>query len=208
MQTTSSEADGDGRARRRSRNRIAVLDAVIELVTGGDLDPTSEDIAAVAGISHRSIYRYFDHRADLLDAAVGRVVEQVRAALFFTSESDASFDVRVDQFVQARLDAQTGLHPVIRAATAHERPTAELEQLRALRSALRAQLAAQFAAELEQLDAQSQRLVTALLDTMFQSEGIARLLESLDHDHELSEALSQMLRRTLSVDGVALAKQQ
>ena len=54
------EVPGDGRLARRDRNRIAVLDAAIELFAEGVLDPTPDDVATRAGISARSVYRYFE----------------------------------------------------------------------------------------------------------------------------------------------------
>ena len=64
----------DGRRARRERNREAVLDALMELVKEGDDDPSVDDIAARAGVSYRSVYRYFDDRADLFDAATKRAM--------------------------------------------------------------------------------------------------------------------------------------
>lgn len=203
MAIEDSKATRDGRTRRRERNTTAVLDAVIELARGGDLDPTSEDIAVVAGISHRSIYRYFDNRLQLFDAAVGRVVETIEAELFFTSIGQGSFDDRVERFVESRLAAQPSLFPVVRAVTSHVGELPAQSALETLRDALRAQVTLQFAPELDGLDTQSRRLVTAVLDTMFQCEAIAALERSMEHSHELGKALSQMLSRALRESNLA-----
>lgn len=197
MVNEDSKPVRDGRTRRRERNMTAVLDAVIELARSGELDPTSEDIAAVAGISHRSIYRYFENRLELFDGAVGRMVETIEDELFFASVGEGSFDERVIEFVEARLAAQTSLFPLVRAVTSHVGELSTSSALAALREALRTQVTLQFATELADLDARSQRLVTAVLDTMFQCEAIDALERSIEHRHEMSEALSHMIRRTL-----------
>ena len=49
----------DGRHERRARNRDAVVDALLALVGDGDLAPSAEAVAARAGLSSRSLFRYF-----------------------------------------------------------------------------------------------------------------------------------------------------
>ena len=60
----------DGRRRRREKNRDAVIEALLGLVRGGDLDPTVVKIAERAGVSHRSVFRYFDDFNDLGRTAI------------------------------------------------------------------------------------------------------------------------------------------
>ena len=62
----------DGRRLRRERNRDAVVQAVLELVREGELAPGVEAVAARAGLSARSVFRYFDDLDDLCRAAIAR----------------------------------------------------------------------------------------------------------------------------------------
>lgn len=65
--TTSSI---DGRTLRRSRNRDAVIAALLELIREGNLSPGAAQIAERAGVSHRSVFRYFDDLNDLVRTAI------------------------------------------------------------------------------------------------------------------------------------------
>ena len=55
----SNEAE-DGRRARRDRNRVAVVDSLLALYAEGDLNPSTDAIALRAGLSPRSLFRYFD----------------------------------------------------------------------------------------------------------------------------------------------------
>ena len=77
MGGTPHTGSTDGRTLRRARNRDAVLDAVIEIFEEGDIDPSVDSVAERAGVSNRSIYRYFDHRDHLMRAAVTHAMRRV-----------------------------------------------------------------------------------------------------------------------------------
>ena len=67
----------DGRNQRRDRNRDAVVTALLELYREGQLGPSAEEIAARAGISVRSLFRYFDDVDALVRAAIARQQEHL-----------------------------------------------------------------------------------------------------------------------------------
>ena len=71
-------APADGRSARRERNRDAVLDALVELTTEGLDDPSIDDIADRAGVSYRSVYRYFRDRSEMMDEATDRAVAWIK----------------------------------------------------------------------------------------------------------------------------------
>ncbi len=70
---TTSDATGDQpslRERKRERTRRAIIEAMaeIELIHGGMIDPsliTYARIAEIAGVSERTVYRFFPTKADL-----------------------------------------------------------------------------------------------------------------------------------------------
>jgi AcrR family transcriptional regulator len=68
MKTMSTDYLGAGRARQKRRTRDQLLAAARELITAGDT-PTVEEVAAAAGVSRPTAYRYFASRAELLAAA-------------------------------------------------------------------------------------------------------------------------------------------
>lgn len=190
-------ARDDGRTRRRRRNVDAVVEAVIALADGGNADPTSEEIAAIAGISHRSIYRYFDTRADLLDAAV---VHAFDAAMADTGDDELlgqSFAARVERIVSVRLEIARRVRAIVRIAHAHHAS----EAVERARSTLRMQLADAFAGELAQFDPVERRNALALVDVAFQIDALDYLGTSVGlDDRELRESLARHVSRHLSVN--------
>lgn len=79
---------GDGRRERRERNREAVIEAVLEIIAGGDLEPTVAAVAERAGVSPRSIFRYFDDIDDMCRAGLARL--RTRIDPIITHELDVS----------------------------------------------------------------------------------------------------------------------
>ena len=66
--------------RRAALGRDAVLDALVAHLEAGDADAISmEDLAREAGVSRRTLYRYFPTRADLTAAAADYVRGKVLA---------------------------------------------------------------------------------------------------------------------------------
>ncbi len=190
----------DGRTQRRRRNIDAVVDAVIDLAQSGNLDPTSEEIAALAGISHRSIYRYYDTRAELLDAAVVRAFDTVTAEVFRDDPSSGSLDERIERFVDARIEVYRRLQSVVRMEVAHAAvDSSATHGVDAARAALRTRLADQFVSEFDRFEPEERRLVLAVVDAAFQFEA----LEYLDanaglDDDQIRRALGLHLRRHLA----------
>lgn len=95
---------GDGRSARRHRNREAVIDAMRALYDAGDLSPSTEAIAARAGVSPRSVFRYFDDVEDLLHTAIARQQEHLLPVLTRDVDTSGSRDDRVHRAVEHRLD--------------------------------------------------------------------------------------------------------
>jgi AcrR family transcriptional regulator len=106
----------DGRSMRRARNREAVLDAVIEIFESGDIDPSVDAVAERAGVSNRSIYRYFEHRDHLIRAAVTHAMRRVIPEITLDQIGVGPFDQRVERFVDHRLQMYQRLAPITRAA--------------------------------------------------------------------------------------------
>lgn len=68
------------RTRQTDRTRNAIIEATIELILGGS-DPSSftmQAVADAAGVSHRTLYRYFAGRHELVNA-VGAHMDSVLA---------------------------------------------------------------------------------------------------------------------------------
>jgi TetR/AcrR family transcriptional regulator, regulator of autoinduction and epiphytic fitness len=183
----------DGRTARRNRNRDAVLDAMIELARLGDDEPSVELIAERAGVSYRSVYRYFEDRTELMLAAIGRVMGEAWPILDIEHIGQGPFDERIDCFVTTRIGAYRQLAPLTRHAMRRSviEPAvrAEFDNARTL---LQHQIEQQFAPELARVDPADRELVVAALDVMFQFEA----LEFLSRFESMTdEAMTRVLTR-------------
>ncbi len=100
--TTSNSTSTDGRHARRERGRLAVIDAMFELVQEGKVPPPAEAIAQRSGVSVASVFRYFDGIADLQFQTFERFRERFEP-LVQEVEGD-SLGERIDALVDARLE--------------------------------------------------------------------------------------------------------
>jgi TetR/AcrR family transcriptional regulator, regulator of autoinduction and epiphytic fitness len=157
----------DGRNQRRDRNRDAVVTALLELYREGRLRPSAEEIAARAGISVRSLFRYFDDVDALVRAAIARQQEHLAPLWALDTDPDRPFPERVERFVADRVRLLRGMGEVGRVArTLAMRQPLILAELARIRHALRAQLAELFAAELDALPPGERRSVLAAADVV------------------------------------------
>jgi AcrR family transcriptional regulator len=171
----TQDAAVDGRLARRDRNRVAVLDAMIALFSEGDLDPTPEQVAKRAGISPRSVYRYFEDREALLRAAIAHHLDSVWDVYVFHGIGEGSFDRRLADFATHRVRLYETISATARA-TRHRAGTDEIlrDQIELTRRALRDQVEKQFAPELDAMTPRVRRARLAAADALCE-------LESLDH---------------------------
>ena len=109
-------AEVDGRRARREQNRAAVLDALAGLYREGIYSPSTAQIAERAGLSSRSLFRYFDDVDDLNRAAIDQQLARARPLLQLGAEPDDPFATRVEQLVDARLRLYEAIAPAARAA--------------------------------------------------------------------------------------------
>jgi AcrR family transcriptional regulator len=140
----------DGRHVRREQNREAVLDALAGLFEEGNLLPTSGEIAERAGLSPRSLFRYFDDIDDLSHATIDRQLARARPLLHVPAVASDPTAVKIACVVEARIRLFETIAPAARSARvcAHRHhPIAA--QIAHSRSYLRRQLRELFAAELD-----------------------------------------------------------
>ena len=94
----------DGRTARRSRGMDQVLDAIIELFTEGNLDPSPEQVAALAGVSGRTVYRYFEDRNALVRAAIDRHFEGIAPLAQVPQLGEGTLEERIDQMIEQKTE--------------------------------------------------------------------------------------------------------
>ncbi|MEM9650812.1 MAG: TetR/AcrR family transcriptional regulator [Actinomycetota bacterium] len=169
----TEEADGDGRSARRERNIDAVLDAVIDLFTAGDLFPTVEQVSKRSGLSVRSVYRYFPDPASLRDAAIRRHRARSESLAHLSAIGQGPLDHRIEEFVAMRLRLHNGIGAAYRATVYNApRHSSLQEQLARNRSELRDQFEQQFRAELSTLPPSERRAVVTAGDILTQLDSI------------------------------------
>ena len=109
----------DGRAARAERTRTAVVDALLDLIDAGTLQPTAQEVAARAGVSPRIVYFHFDDHARLFAAAAARQTERIFSDIKLLS-ADGPLDERLDAFVNMRARIFQRVFNTRRAARLHE----------------------------------------------------------------------------------------
>jgi AcrR family transcriptional regulator len=141
----------DGRVARSQRTRLAIIDALLQLLASGDLRPTTERIAAAAGVSTRSIFLHFADVDSLFTQAVDRFTEQSLVGIRPVDPAKP-LPERVEQFARQRGRLYESIAPAARAAQIQEAFSEELAgRLRALRRLSRQAIERAFASELDPL---------------------------------------------------------
>lgn len=105
----------DGRRQRGERNREAVIDAILDLITEGNERPTTTEIAERSGVSVRSVFRHFDDVESLYAAAVDRHQERM-LPMWHLDTSPGSLDARLDRLVEHRAKLYEAMGTVRRVA--------------------------------------------------------------------------------------------
>ena len=167
---------GDGRHARRERNRVAVVDAMLTLYDEGKLAPSSEEIAARAGLSPRSLFRYFEDLDDLVRVAVSRQYERVRPLADVDVSTDAPLTERVGRLVQQRMRLIGATASVGKVSRLRE-PFQPLiaEQLRQAREFWRRQLQRLFAPEFATMSSIRAATALAAIDVLISFESVQLL---------------------------------
>ena len=186
----------DGRTARRNRNRDAVLDAMIALTTETGEEPAIEAVAERAGVSYRSVYRYFDDRTDLMVSAIKQVMGHGYAIFDVDQLGEGSLDARIARLVETLVRAYRALGPLTRPAVrqrADDPAVAELYD--DVRRYNRRQVETQFAPELAALDPHERHLALVAIGAMFQVES----LDYLFRHEQLDEAsVTTILTRNIT----------
>jgi AcrR family transcriptional regulator len=189
-------ATADGRRLRRDRNRDAVVRALLALYNEGNLDPSTEEIAARSGVSARSLFRYFDDVDDLSSAAIAQQQDDVRHLLPIAAAPELPLAERIAAVVRQRAALFEGIESV--AVVSRLRAPFQLvvaDRLTEGRAFLRDQLATLFATELAALPPAvgTTRLAAADVVTSFEAWRLLR------DDQRLSLAVaSSAVRDSLS----------
>lgn len=190
MGAMAGQNQTDGRTLRRTRNREAVLDAVLEIFEEGTLDPSIDDVAIRAGVSNRSIYRYFTDRDHLIRTAMSHAMARVGPDLMLEPQNNGDLASRVERFVDHRLALYDRTSSIIRAAKlASATEPLIAEQFDMSRLMLRQQFLNHFGPELGPLPDGAQKRAVIAAELPFQFESFEFLTASTNGMRDEMRAL-------------------
>jgi AcrR family transcriptional regulator len=151
------------RGDRVARTREAIIAATLSLATEGEVAPIVRDIAALAGVSARTVFQHFADTTELYVAVLNRMLGAMVADL---PESDPtlSLDRRIDAMIDnraAHFEKLVAMWPFVQAL--QQRSTDAAERLLYMYSASRIHLSRWFDTELAELsDPARERTLNAL----------------------------------------------
>ncbi len=164
-----SPAEGriDGRRASRERNRLAVVDALLDLYAEGNLRPGAELVAERSGVSRRSVFRYFDDRDDLDRTAIERQQQRVWHLVEIADVGEGPLHDRIARIAEQRVALFAAMYPAARVARlrAPFYPVIA-EQLEQSRQLYALQVELHFAIELNGLDDATRALTLAAADAI------------------------------------------
>ena len=165
----------DRRRLRAERGRDAVVDALLSFYDEGEHDPGAAAIAQRAGVSERSVFRYFQDLEALADAAIQRHWERVGAA-FDPPPAVGDVRARARALVDQRIRIHQVAGPVARAGAILARRSETVARgLDTRRRILRSQLAPLFPEIDERLARAERTELLAALDAATSVEQVEYL---------------------------------
>ncbi len=149
LQRREPQGQVDGRRARGADNRRKIVDALLKLVEGGNVDPSAESVAKEAGVGLRTVFRHFADMESLHAAISERMTAEIKPIL---EQPFAASDWRgrLEELVDRRAEVFERLLPFKIAGDAHRHGSAFLTSehkalVRAQSEALRRVLPANFA---------------------------------------------------------------
>lgn len=91
----------DGRKQRSERSRQAIVDAMLDIIMAGKMEPSAAEIAEKAGVSPRTVFRHFEE----MDSLYSEMTERMEAEIMpiiqqpFTGEG---WRAQLDQLLERR----------------------------------------------------------------------------------------------------------
>jgi len=179
-QTALSNETIDGRRARRERGRLAVSDAVIDLVAEGNTDPTSEQVAKRAGVSVASLFRYFETLKELRQETLRRYFKRYDHLFQLPDIAESTLEHRTQVLVNRRAKLYETTGPMCRQARRRAPDLPDLdEELHSTRAMQADQIRQCFAHELEALSPSASDDLVATISTLTSFES----WEQIVHDH-------------------------
>jgi AcrR family transcriptional regulator len=176
----------DGRRARRERGRDAVAEAMIDLVLEGHVPPSAEQVAARAGVSVTSVFRYFESLDELRHETIRRYHQRFAHLAEVPDIGQGSLDARIDAYVDSRLLLYETTEPIARLARSRAAAVPDIDDsLHRTRAAAVDQIRRHFSAELSQLTSARRDDLVALVATTTSFESWMQLRD--DHHRNATQ---------------------
>lgn len=187
------EPNADGRRAWRDRNLNAVVDALLDLFTEGNLRPGADEIAARSGVSRRSVFRYFDDLDTLDRVATERQLARVAHLVELEGIGEGGLADRIDRIVAQRLRLYEAIAPVARVSRlrAPFEPVVG-EELARTRRRFRRQAEAHFERELRLMGKAARAETLGAIDSLLSFETYE--LQRIAHVHSAKQTAGIMRR--------------
>lgn len=197
--TIIEESPTDGRTARRERNRREIVDALLELIREGTIDASAAEIATKAGLSERSLFRYFDDVNDLYSEVCAVQFSRIQRHARIDRFAHGSTAQKVAAFVDQRIALHGAIDRVGVAARAHaHRNPVIARQLHEARTLLRKQIVEHFGSEIAALPELKRQAALATIDLTTSYESIELLITEHHMNHpKIKEMLVMTITKML-----------
>lgn len=186
----------DGRRRRSERSREAIVDALLELLREGEVQPSSTTIAARAGLTQRTVFNHFADMESLLAAAAERQGQRIRSLLPSVAEGD--LPTRAATFSgELALLLEDTMHVRWAVIVNDVQRAGGVEVIRWVHDLIRRQVTTTFAPELEAMPARTRRQVLDSIDVLADA-GVWRI-RRLQHRQSFDDARAAVERTLLAL---------
>lgn len=105
-----AEEETDGRRRRGNTSRARIVAAMLELVEAGNVAPGAARVAALAGVSLRTVFRHFEDMESLYREMGETIQARVLPAFFRPYEGD-TWRARLLELVERRIELFEAILP-------------------------------------------------------------------------------------------------
>jgi AcrR family transcriptional regulator len=114
--STSTDLPIDGRIQRSERSRMAIVQAMLELIGEGSLSPTAQQVAERADVGVRTVFRHFSDMETLFATMNDQISTEV-SSLFVEEVQTGSYSDRVEALIRRRMTIFGTLAPYVRSST-------------------------------------------------------------------------------------------
>jgi len=105
-----SDKEPDGRRRRGNSSRARIVNALMQLISEGNLTPGAARVAEIAGVSLRTVFRHFDEMESLYKEIAESIQVRVHPALFRPYRSE-TWKERLLELIDRRIDLYEAILP-------------------------------------------------------------------------------------------------